>query len=99
MVIGDADRPLLQRHLHRAPTHPSVISKVLLGAGAAIHERAGIRRIGQEVVHRPIARPNPPHPPLTDRPPRQPLTLGNELHHDLPCGPSRRHRHNTRSIP
>src|SRR5450755_2009804 len=35
MVIEDADRPLLQRHLHGAATHPPVISEVLLGAGAA----------------------------------------------------------------
>ena len=87
MVIGDADRPPLQRHLHGAATHPPVISEVLLGAGAAEHERAGIRRVGQEVVHRPIARPDPPHPPLADRPPRQPLPLGDQLRHDLPRRP------------
>ena len=83
MVLGQADRPLLQRHLDVVDAHAPVGVDALLAALATEHERAGIRRVGQEVVHRAIARARPADPPLPDGPARQLLALGDQLHHDL----------------
>src|SRR3954452_9191817 len=58
MVIGQADRPLLQRHLEVAMTDlPGV--EILLAALAAEHERAGMGRFSGEVMHGAIAGPRP----------------------------------------
>ena len=59
---------------------------VLLLAGAAEHERAGIDRVGQQLVDRAIARADPSHPSLTDRPAREQLPVGDQLADDLPGG-------------
>jgi hypothetical protein len=83
MVVGDADGPLLHRQLDRpAPDAPLVVESLLL-AGAAEHERARIGWVGEQVVHRAIARPRPAHAPLSDRPARQALVLGDQLAHHL----------------
>ena len=84
MVLGQADRPLLDRQLNGPPAHPSVLIDRLLLAGAAEHERARIGRVGEQVVHRRIGRRRPPHAPRADRPSRQPLAFGDQLGHDLP---------------
>ena len=60
MVLGQADRPLLERHLDVRTRTLAVRVDALLAAGAAEHERAGIGRVGQEVVHRAIAGARPP---------------------------------------
>lgn len=83
MVLGQADRPLLERQIDRPPAHPSLFVEELLLAGAAEHERARIRRVGQERVHRPIGRGRPPHPPRADGASRQPLPLITENGDDL----------------
>ena len=83
MVIGQADRPLLDRHLARADLDLAVLVEALLLAGAAEHERAGIGRVGQEVVHRPIVRGRPPHAPLADASARKLLALRDQLADDL----------------
>ena len=60
MVVGDQHRPLLARQ-QPVPGDARVPAGVdaLLGAGAAEHERPGIGRVGQEVVHRRVGRPAP----------------------------------------
>ena len=84
MVLGQADGPLLDRHLDRPDRAPRPCSSRRFSlAGAAEHERARIRRVGQEVVHRAIARARPAHAPLPDRPARQLLALGDQLDDDL----------------
>ena len=82
-----ADRPLLDRHIDPADPDLAVLVEALDLALAAEHERAGVRRVGQDVVHRAIARARPPDPPLPDRPSRQRLSLGGQLDHHLPRGP------------
>ena len=89
MVIGQADGPLLDRDVDAADAHLSVLVEPLDDALAAEHERAGIRRVGQDVVHRPIARARPPDPALPDRAARQLLPLGDQLQRDLPRGAER----------
>jgi hypothetical protein len=83
MVLGNADGPLFDRQLDRAAPHAPVLVELLLLAGAAEHERAGIGRVGQEVVHRAIARADPPDPARADRSARQLLVLGDQLLDDL----------------
>src|SRR5439155_10621341 len=83
MVLGQADRPLPDRHINAADAHLAVLVEALLPALASEHERAGIGRVGQQVVHRAIVRPSPADAPLPDRAPRQLLALGDQLHHDL----------------
>jgi len=85
MVIGHADRPLLHRDLESPDAQLAVGVDALLLTVAAEHERAGIHRIGQQLVDRAIARTNPPNAPLTNRPPRQPLTVADQLPDDLAC--------------
>src|SRR6185312_15110762 len=75
MVIGQADRPLVHRHLERPDAELSVGVDVLLATGASERERAGIDRVGQQLVDRPIARADPPHTPLPDRTTWEPLTV------------------------
>src|SRR5436190_794353 len=83
MVLGDADRPLLERQLDRpAPDAPASV-EVLLLAGPAEHESARIGRVGEQVVDRAIARARPAHAPLADRAARQELALGDQLTHEL----------------
>jgi hypothetical protein len=84
MVLGQADRPLLQRHLEVPDTNLAVAVDGFLAAFAPEHERTRICRVGQEVVHRPIAGPGPPDPPLPDRSAWQLLAFVDQLHHDLP---------------
>jgi hypothetical protein len=62
MVIGQADRPLLDRDLKRPNVQRPVGVDVLLLAGAAEHERAGMDRVGQQLVDRAIARTDPSRP-------------------------------------
>ena len=59
---------------------------MLLPAGAAEHERAGIDRVGQQLVDRAIARADPPHASLADRPAWEPLAVGDQLADDLAGG-------------
>ena len=83
MVLGQADGPLLDRQLDRSRPDLAVLVQALALAGAAEHERAGIGRVGQEVVHGAIAGARPAHAPLADRPPRQLLALADQLADDL----------------
>jgi hypothetical protein len=83
MVLGQADGPLLDRQLARGRAHLPGHIEALVGAGAAEHERARIRGIGQEVVHGGIARRRPADTVLADAPARQPLALGDQLPDDL----------------
>jgi hypothetical protein len=71
MVLGQADGPLLRRHLDVADADTAVAINGLLAALKAEHERTDIRRVGQEVVHRAIARASPPDPALPDRAARE----------------------------
>jgi hypothetical protein len=87
MVLGQADRPLLQRHLNVTDPQVPVTVDGLLAAVAAEYERSGICRVSQEVVHRSIAGSSPADPTLPDRPPRELLALVEQLHHDLARGP------------
>lgn len=87
MVLGDADRPLLHRDLDVVRADPSLLVQALLAPAAAEHERAGIDRIGQQRVHRAIARPSPPHAAGADRSAWELLILGEQFAHDLPRGP------------
>lgn len=84
MVLGQADGPLLDRQFDHFDTQATLVVQALLLPGLAEHERACIRRIGQEVVDRPIARPRPSDPALTDCPARQLLPLIDQLNHHLP---------------
>jgi len=86
MVIGQADRPLLDRHLERPDMQLPVGVDALLLAGAAEHERAGIDRVGQQLLDRAIARTDPPHAALANRPAWEALTIGDHLPDDLPGG-------------
>ena len=70
MVIADADGPLLERQLAPLATNAAVVAERLLGPGAAEHERACIGRVGEQVVHAPVARSRPPHAPLAGPPAR-----------------------------
>ena len=83
MVLGQADRPLLQRHVDVTDLDAPFGVEALLAAFAAEHERARIRRVGQQVVHGAIAGPGPADAALPDRPARQLLALGDEFDHDL----------------
>jgi len=83
MVLGQADRPLLERQLDGLGPHPTVGVEAFLGAGAAEHKRARIGRVGEQVVHRPIAGPRPADASLADRPPGQPLGLLEQLRDHL----------------
>jgi hypothetical protein len=83
MVLGQADRPLVHRHLAIVDLQPSGLVEALLAALAAEHERACIRGVSQEVMHGSIARPCPPNPSVPDRPARQQLLLGDQLKGDL----------------
>jgi len=74
MVIGDQDLPLLARHQPIPSMHgPALGVDPLLGAGAAEHERPGIGRVGQQIVHRRVAglRPGDPPGPRSAGTPRQ----------------------------
>src|SRR5205807_2358439 len=75
MVLGQADGPLLERDLDVTNPDAPVAIDGLHASFAAEHERAGIRRVGQEVVDGAIARACPPDPTLTDRAARQLLAL------------------------
>jgi hypothetical protein len=76
-------------------TRSALVIEALLLAGLAEHERARIRRVGQEIVHRSIARSRPSDPAWSDRAPRQLLPLVDQFHHDLACrtlpAPEREH--------
>ena len=87
MVLGQADGPLLQRQLDGPDFDLAALVDALVGASSAEHERACIRRVGQQVVHGAIAGAGPAHPPLTDPAPRQLLALRDELGDDLARGP------------
>jgi hypothetical protein len=87
MVIGQADGPLLDRQLDRALAHPPVLVELLALRGAPEYERARVRGVGEEVVHRPIARLGPAHAAGADRAARQQLPLVAQAHHRLPGGP------------
>jgi hypothetical protein len=63
--------------------HLPVGVDAFLLARAAVCERAGIDRVGQQLVHRAIARAGPPHAPPGGRSPRQQLPVGDQLTHDL----------------
>ena len=56
MVIGNEHRPLLAGQQHGALHHLAGRIDAFLGAGAAEHERPGIDRIGEQVVHRRVGR-------------------------------------------
>ena len=56
MVLGQADGPLLDRQFDHLDPNAALVIEVLLLAGLAEHERARIRRVGEEVVHCSIAR-------------------------------------------
>ena len=84
MVLGQADGPLLDREFDGPAAHPTVLVDCLLLARAPEHERARIGRVGEEVMNRRVGRRRPPHPSRPDRSTRDPLTLGEQLGHDLP---------------
>jgi Recombinase zinc beta ribbon domain len=66
MVLWQADGPFLKGHLDVADMHPPVLGHALLPALSPEHERAGIRWVGEKMVHRAIARAGPPDALLTD---------------------------------
>ena len=74
MVIGEADRPFLDRDINPADAHLAVLVDALDLPLAAVHERARISRVGQEVVNGAIARACPPDPSLPDRAARERLS-------------------------
>jgi hypothetical protein len=84
MVLGQADRPLLDGQLDRLDPHVAGVVEALLLALLAKRERPRIRGVGQEVVHGAIARARPADASLADCSARQLLALGDQLHHDLP---------------
>ena len=59
--------------------------EAFLGAGAAEHERPGIGRVGQEVVHRRIGRRRPLHPSGAGRPARQQQPVAAQRQQHLPA--------------
>jgi hypothetical protein len=89
MVVGDADGPLLERELDDLRAHATVRTERLLLAAAAEHKRARKCGVGQEVVHRPTARPRPADAPRTDRAPREPLAFCDQFGRHLACGAER----------
>ena len=91
MVIGDAHPPLLDRHLDHRHLHDAVRADGLDLAAAPERVRAGIGRVGQHVVHRPVVGGDPPNPALADRAAREQLSLAGELGDDLPAEPQRSH--------
>jgi hypothetical protein len=62
MVVGDEHRPLLARQQRRALHELAAGVDAFLGAGAAEHKRAGIDRVGEQVVHRRVGRRLPADP-------------------------------------
>jgi hypothetical protein len=87
MVIGDQDLPLLTRH-HPIPSMhgPALGVDPLLGAGAAEHERPGIGRVGQHVVHRRVGGLGPEDPRGTVAPTREQHTVLAQPDQHLPGG-------------
>jgi hypothetical protein len=71
MVIGDQHGPFLARQQPHPNDHSPRSVDAFFGAGAAEHERPGIGRVGQEVVHRWIGRPRPGDPARSVAAPRQ----------------------------
>ena len=98
MVLGQADRPLLHRHLDRP--RPA-LARRRPGASPGVsaeHERAGIDRVGQELVHRAIARAGP-SARAAHRPSGAAAAGRRRSARRRPDAPSRpRHSTNTRSI-
>jgi hypothetical protein len=86
MVLGQADRPLLDRQLDRLDPQSAVGPEALLLALLAKRERPGIGRVGEEVVHGAIARARPADAALADRSAWQLLAVSDQLHHDLTSG-------------
>jgi hypothetical protein len=85
-VIGQADGPLLDRQLDRALAQAPVLVELLQLLGAPEHERARVRRVGEEVVHSAIARLRPAHAARADRAARQQLPLVAQADHHLARG-------------
>ena len=83
MVLGQADGPLLDRHLDGGGLDLARGVQALLLAGAPEHERPGIAGVGEEVVDRRIVRGRPPHAPLADPSARKLLAVGDQLADDL----------------
>jgi hypothetical protein len=83
MVVGDADGPLLHRHLDRVDLHVPFRVQPLLLALSTEDEGAGVGGVGEEVVHRPVAGAGPADAALADRSARQLLPLGDQFDDDL----------------
>ena len=83
MVIADAGRPLLDRQPMPSAANVAMVTKLLLGPGAAGHERAGVDGIGEQVVDRRVADAWPAHPLLAGAPTRQQFALRDHLADDL----------------
>jgi hypothetical protein len=87
MVLGQADRPLLDGQLDRLDADLAVGGDALVLARLAEGERPRIRGVGQKVMHGAIARARPADAALPDRSARQPLTISDQLHQNLARGP------------
>jgi hypothetical protein len=87
MVIWQADGPLLDRYGDAANANLAVLVDPLDQALTTEHERARIRRVGEDLVDRAIARTCPPDPPLPNRSAWQLLPLADQLHQHLSGGP------------
>ena len=85
VYVRQSTQAQLERNVESTERQYALVELLLLPL-ASVHERAGVRRVGQEVVYRAIARARPADAPLPDRAPRQLLILADQLHHDLARG-------------
>jgi hypothetical protein len=87
MMIGNQDLPLLAGYQPIPRMHgPAFGVDPLLGARATEHERPGIGRVGQEVVHRGVGGLGPDDPLGTVAPTREQHTVFTQSDQYLPSG-------------
>ena len=84
MVLWQADGPLLDRQLDRPPAHAARARRAPASASVRPNTNApAYAGLVRKACTAPIARRHPPHPPLPDRAPRQPLALIAQADHHL----------------
>src|SRR5207253_532986 len=83
MMLGQADSPLLERHVDALHPDTTVRADPLLLARAPVDEGAGVGGVGEEVVDGAVGRPHPADTPLADPATRQLLAPVDQIGHHL----------------